>query len=52
MKIIISDPLPTSATKLLETEGWTVDARSGRPAEELANDIADATHSLSAARPK
>ena len=42
MKIIISDPLPTSATKLLETEGWTVDARSGRPAEELANDIADA----------
>ena len=42
MKIIISDPLPTSATKLLETEGWVVDARSGRPAEELANDIADA----------
>lgn len=42
MKIIISDPLPSSAAKLLEREGWTVDARTGRPPEELSNDITDA----------
>ena len=42
MKIIISDPLPTSATELLENEGWTVDARAGRSTEQLSNDIVDA----------
>ena len=42
MKIIISDPLPDSATALLREQGWTVDARSGRPPEELLIDIADA----------
>jgi len=42
MKIIISDPLPSSATELLEKEGWTVDASTGRSTEELSNDIKDA----------
>ena len=42
MKIIISDPLPSSATELLEKEGWTVDACTGRSTEELSNDIKDA----------
>ena len=42
MKIIISDPLPSSATELLEMEGWTVDAQSGRPTEKLSTDIKDA----------
>ena len=42
MKIIISDPLPESAAELLRAEGWTVDARSGRPLEELLTDVADA----------
>ncbi len=43
MKIIISDDLPASAVSLLqEVSGWTVDARSGRPKQDLINDIADA----------
>jgi len=42
MKIIISDPLPSSAAELLEKEGWTVDARTGRSTEDLSNDIKDA----------
>ena len=42
MKIIISDPLPSSAAELLKNEGWTVDARTGRSAEELTKDIKDA----------
>ena len=42
MKIIISDPLPSSATELLEKEGWTVDARAGRSTDKLSNDIKDA----------
>ena len=42
MKIVISDPLPDSAAALLREQGWTVDARSGRPLEDLLTDIADA----------
>src|SRR4029453_7039796 len=42
MKIIVADDLPTSALDLLRTEGWTVDARSGRAPAELASDLADA----------
>ena len=42
MKIIVADDLPASALELLRSEGWDVDARSGRPAPELAADLADA----------
>ena len=43
MKIIVADDLPASALDLLRAEsGWVVDARSGRRAAELVNDIADA----------
>jgi D-3-phosphoglycerate dehydrogenase len=42
MKIIVADDLPASALALLRSEGWDVDARSGRSATELASDAADA----------
>jgi D-3-phosphoglycerate dehydrogenase len=43
MKIIISDDLPPSAVALLrEVEGFTVDAKAGRPKADLLKDIADA----------
>ena len=42
MKIVVADDLPVSALNLLNTEGWTVDARTGRTAEALAGDLADA----------
>ena len=42
MKIVVSDELPESALAILRSEGWTVDARSGRKPEELAADLADA----------
>ncbi|MEP6593937.1 MAG: NAD(P)-dependent oxidoreductase, partial [Acidobacteriota bacterium] len=43
MHIVIADQLPSSAVELLRTvPGWTIDARSGRPADELARDLADA----------
>ena len=43
MKIIVADDLPASAVELLRAEeGWIVDARSGRPAADLAADVADA----------
>jgi D-3-phosphoglycerate dehydrogenase len=42
MKIIVADELPSSALDLLRSEGWNVDARSGRPPAELAVDLADA----------
>jgi D-3-phosphoglycerate dehydrogenase len=43
MKIIISDDLPPSAVTLLrEVEGFTVDAKAGRPKADLLRDIADA----------
>ena len=42
MKIVIADSLPASAADLLRQEGWTVDARAGRPPDELRRDIVDA----------
>lgn len=42
MKIIVADDLPPSALDLLRSEGWNVDARSGRPAAELEAALADA----------
>ncbi len=42
MKIIVADDLPTSAVDLLRSEGWNIDARSGRSSAELAADLADA----------
>ena len=42
MKIIVADDLPPTALDLLRSEGWTIDARSGRPLPELTSDIADA----------
>ena len=42
MKILIADKLPDSAADLLREEGWSVDARSGRPLAELKTDIAEA----------
>ena len=43
MHIVIADQLPSSAVELLRTvPGWTVDARSGRTADDLARDLANA----------
>lgn len=42
MKIIVADDLPASARAVLESEGWTVDARTGRAPGELKADLADA----------
>jgi D-3-phosphoglycerate dehydrogenase / 2-oxoglutarate reductase len=43
IKVVVSDDLPASALDLLRSEpGWQVDARSGRPAAELAAALADA----------
>ncbi len=42
MKIVVADDLPDSALQLLKAEGWQVDARPGRPLEQLAADLADA----------
>jgi len=42
MKIVVADDLPSSAIDLLRGEGWEVDATSGRPADQLRNDLADA----------
>ncbi len=42
MKIVIPEPLPASATALLEAEGWTIDTREGRSASKLTADLADA----------
>lgn len=42
MKIVVADDLPASALDVLRAEGWQVDARSGRPADQLARDLADA----------
>ena len=42
MKIIVADTLPASALELLRSEGWTIDARSGRSPDALAADLADA----------
>ena len=42
MKILVADDLPLSALDILRSEGWNVDARTGRGATELAADLADA----------
>ena len=43
MHIVIADQLPASAVELLRgVPGWTIDARSGRSAEELAHDLTQA----------
>ncbi|MDP1572419.1 MAG: phosphoglycerate dehydrogenase [Vicinamibacterales bacterium] len=42
MNIIVADELPVSAVDLLRAEGWTVDARSGRPLDQLKADLAGA----------
>jgi len=42
VKIVIADALPDSAVELLRAEGWEVDARAGRPLEQLTRDVADA----------
>ena len=42
MKIVIADPLPPSAAELFRSEGWTVDARAGRPVNDLTEAVADA----------
>ncbi len=42
MKIVIADDLPASAADLLRVEGWAVDAKAGRPVDQLKQDLADA----------
>lgn len=42
MHIVVADDLPASALDLLRTEGWSVDARSGRAPEQLKADLANA----------
>src|SRR5262245_14737932 len=42
MKIVIADDLPASAVDLLRAEGWEVDARAGRPADQLKTDLNNA----------
>ncbi|HVB38307.1 MAG TPA: phosphoglycerate dehydrogenase [Vicinamibacterales bacterium] len=42
MHIVVADDLPASAVDLLRACGWTVDARTGRSAPELAGDLAGA----------
>lgn len=41
-KIVIADPLPTSAAELLSAEGWTVDADTSRSPDALSRTLADA----------
>jgi len=43
MKVVVADDLPASAIDLLRAEpGWIIDVRSGRSAQDLSQDIADA----------
>jgi D-3-phosphoglycerate dehydrogenase / 2-oxoglutarate reductase len=42
VKIVIADDLPASAADLLRAEGWEVDAKAGRPLDQLKHDLADA----------
>ncbi len=43
MNIVIADDLPASACDLLRAEsGWRIDARAGRPVDQLKADLADA----------
>ena len=42
MNIVVADDLPASALDLLRSEGWTIDARSGRTPDQLSADLAQA----------
>jgi D-3-phosphoglycerate dehydrogenase len=42
MKIIVADSLPASALDVLQADGWTIDARTGRSPKDLAADLSDA----------
>ncbi len=42
MRIVIPEPLPATATAMLDAEGWTIDTREGRSASKLAADLSDA----------
>ncbi len=42
MHIVVADDLSASALDLLRTEGWSIDARSGRAPDQLKVDLADA----------
>jgi D-3-phosphoglycerate dehydrogenase len=42
VKILVADDLPASAVDLLRTEGWEIDARTGRTPDQLASDLKDA----------
>jgi D-3-phosphoglycerate dehydrogenase len=42
VKILVADDLPASALDLLRAEGWDIDARTGRPPDQLTRDVADA----------
>jgi D-3-phosphoglycerate dehydrogenase len=42
VKIVVADDLPSSALDLLRSEGWDVDARTGRSPDQLAADLTDA----------
>jgi D-3-phosphoglycerate dehydrogenase / 2-oxoglutarate reductase len=43
LKIVVADDLPASALELLRAEvGWTIDARTGRTAADLAAELSDA----------
>src|SRR5580765_5400716 len=42
LKIVVADDLPESALELPRTEGWHIDARTGRSPADLAKDLADA----------
>jgi D-3-phosphoglycerate dehydrogenase len=42
MHIVVADDLPASALAVLRQDGWSVDARTGRPVEQLKADLAGA----------
>lgn len=42
MHIVIADSLPASAAELLRAAGWSVDTKTGRKPDELANDLSNA----------
>lgn len=42
MLIVVADDLPKTAIELLKAEGWNVDARSGRTADQLITDLKEA----------
>ena len=42
MRIVVADDLPASALDVLRAEGWSIDAQSGRSADQLKLDLADA----------